>query len=42
LNIELLDKDELEEKEQAIRSKYEEVLKLEWTADLDYSKEEVE
>jgi hypothetical protein len=29
LNIELLDKDELEEKEQAIRSKYEEVLKLE-------------
>lgn len=42
LNIELLDKEELTAKEKAIRSRYEEVLKLEWTADLDFSKEEAE
>lgn len=42
LNIELLDKEELTSKEKAIRSRYEEVLKLEWTADLDFSKEENE
>ncbi len=42
LNIELLDKEELEEKQNSIRSRYEEVLKLEWTADLDFSKEESE
>lgn len=42
LNIELLDREELSQKEQAIRSRYEEVLKLEWTADLDFSKEETE
>lgn len=42
LNIELLDKEELKQKEESIRSRYEEVLKLEWTADLDFSKEETE
>ncbi len=42
LNIELLDKEELKNKEEKIRSRYEEVLKLEWTADLDFSKEEAE
>lgn len=42
LNIELLDKEELEEKQNSIRTRYEEVLKLEWTADLDFSKEENE
>ena len=42
LNIELLDKQELTDKETKIRSRYEEVLKLEWTADLDFSKEETE
>lgn len=42
LNIELLDKQELKAKEEAIRTRYEEVLKLEWTADLDFSKEEIE
>ncbi|MBW7954769.1 DNA-directed RNA polymerase subunit beta [Candidatus Gracilibacteria bacterium] len=42
LNIELLDKEELEEKQNSIRTRYEEVLKLEGTADLDFSKEENE
>lgn len=42
LNIELLDRTELDEKEQSIRSRYEEVLKLEWTSDLDFSKEDKE
>ena len=42
LNIELLDREELQQKEESIRSRYEEVLKLEWTADLDFSKEESE
>jgi len=42
LNIELLDKEELNIKEEKIKSRYEEVLKLEWTADLDFSKEETE
>ncbi len=42
LNIELLDKEELSAKEKAIRSRYEEVLKLEGTADLDFSKDDAE
>lgn len=42
LNIELLDKEELQSKEKSIRARYEEVLKLEWTADLDFSKEDNE
>lgn len=42
LNIELLDKTELNEKETNIRTRYEEILKLENTSDLDFSKEETE
>jgi len=42
LNMELLDKEELDERENSIRSRYEEVLKLEWTADLDFSKDDNE
>jgi DNA-directed RNA polymerase subunit beta len=42
LNIELLDGNELENKETNIRSRYEEILKLEWTSDLDFSKEDAE
>lgn len=42
LNIELLDKEELDEKENKIKGRYEEILKLEWTSDLDFSKEDSE
>lgn len=42
LNIELLDKNELDHKENSIISRYEEILKLEWTSDLDFSKEDAE
>lgn len=42
LNIELLDREELDTKENAIRWRYEEILKLEWTSDLDFSKEDAE
>lgn len=42
LNIELLDREELDDKETNIRTRYEEILKLEWTSDLDFSKEDSE
>jgi len=40
LNIELLDKEQLLEKENSIKSRYEEVLKLEGTEGLDFSKDD--
>lgn len=40
LNVSLLDKEELEEKEKDIRQRYENILNLEGTSDLDFSKEE--
>jgi DNA-directed RNA polymerase subunit beta len=42
LNIELLDKEELDNKEYNIRNRYEEILKLENTTDLDFSKDDNE
>jgi DNA-directed RNA polymerase subunit beta len=42
LNIELLDKEELDNKEYNIRNRYEEILKLENTTDLDFSKDDSE
>ena len=42
LNIELLDKHELNDKETNIRTRYEEILKLENTSALDFSKEDTE
>jgi len=40
LNMELLDTEELKNKEELMRSRYEKVLKLEWTSELDYSDED--
>ncbi len=42
LNIELLDKHELSDKEENIKNRYEEILKLENTSDLDFSKDDAE
>lgn len=42
LNVELLDKDELALKENLIKQRYENILNIEWTADLDFSKEDNE
>lgn len=42
LNIELLDREELAQKESNIKARYNKILRLEWTSNLDYSDENEE